>query len=237
MRYMPAIQEMKRLIDSGYIGRPITARASRTRWAEMHGQADWWKMKRPLTGGMLLHELHELDALLFLLGDVDSVYGQVTNLAHPYLPDYDDVVQTMLRFRNGTLATLEMGFAHHEDVWGISINGSEAALVLDFHESMLYAVKRGVKTALREAYDDKEANLSLRDVREQRIKGTPAHNTKNSPPAPWMARMAEAEMAHFADCICGRSQPLVPGQDGRRSVVVAEAIMESVRRRAAVSPV
>ncbi|WP_141673354.1 Gfo/Idh/MocA family protein [Actinomyces vulturis] len=69
MRFMPVIEEMKKLIDSGAIGRPLTF------WIRhfIGRGGDYffkdWHACNTLTGGLLIHKAsHDLDALAYMTG-------------------------------------------------------------------------------------------------------------------------------------------------------------------------
>lgn len=232
MRLFPAVAEMRRAIAAGDIGAPIMARATRCRWANSTGApANWWKFDQKRSGGELLHEIHELDLLCWLLGDVESVYAQAANLAHPELGENDDVIQISLRFATGALATLELGTAYHAPQWECLIGGTDGALALGLRGATLTTYRTGGHTDVRGIFDDERANESLREAAQ--VTGR-AYNTAATQPPFWMEHAADLEARDIVEHF-GRGMHSVLAEDRARAVGVAEAALGSAAQRAPVS--
>jgi predicted dehydrogenase len=226
-RTCPAVLEVRRAIDAGQLGRVAVVRALRTRWSDTSGvPADWWKLDRRQSGGELFHEIHELDLLCWLLGEVDSVFARAANLCHAELVHYEDVVQASLRFASGALAIVEVGTAYRAPEWQVRIGGSRAALVLDLQQATLTTYAGDGVTRTRGLFDDESANASLQAA--GRTTGR-TYNTGSTPPPRWMEHAVDLEVqsavAHFRD---GAPSPLAEAR--ARSVRVAEAIEASIRQ-------
>jgi predicted dehydrogenase len=220
MRLFPGVDEARCLLAQGALGRIVTARALRTRWAGTGGrQLDWWKLDRSRSGGELLHEIHELDLLCWLLGEVTSVAARVANLAHPEVPGYDDVIHVSLEHASGALATVETGTAYQVPAWPVMVGGTEGGLVLDFRTSTLTRYAGGVQVGEHGLFDDERANETLR---AGATTSRAAYNTAKSVPPYWMEHGADLEVssvvAHFRD---GTPTPL--SEDREMAVGVAEA--------------
>jgi predicted dehydrogenase len=232
IRLLPAVAEMRRAIDAGEIGTPIMARATRCRWANSTGApANWWKFDQKRSGGELLHEIHELDLLCWLLGDVESVYTQAANLAHPELGENEDVIQLSLRFATGALATLELGTAYQAPQWGCLIGGTEGALALDLRGATLTTFRSGGPIRTRGVFDDERANESLRAAAQ--VSGR-AYNTVSTQPPFWMEHAADLEARNIVEHFGGGASSVL-AEDRARAVGVAEAALESAAQRAPVS--
>lgn len=229
MRLFPAVSQMRKAIVTGEIGAPVMARATRCRWANASGApANWWKFDQKRSGGELLHEIHELDLLCWLLGDGASVYAQAANLAHPELGENDDVIQVSLRFGTGALATLELGTAYHAPSWGCLIGGTEGALHLDLCGGTLTTYRAGGPTDTRGVFDDERANASLRAAAQTTGR---AYNTVTTQPPFWMEHAADLEIGSIVEYF-GRGAHSVLTEDRARAVRVAEAALESAAQRA-----
>ena len=96
--YIAGHVESQAALEQGKLGRITVARAMRQRWIENLPNKEWWKLDANLTGGELLHLIHELDLLCWLLGDIEAVFAQAANQAHHDTPDSRDVLQLLLRF-------------------------------------------------------------------------------------------------------------------------------------------
>ena len=98
-------------------------------------EVDWWRVKS-LSGGQLVEQtIHNVDIMLYLLGDVDSVYSVATRgfLTKSEWPDYDadDVSTSIFNFKSGISATMMTG--------AYSLNGAswDSKLTLGTRQSRL----------------------------------------------------------------------------------------------------
>jgi predicted dehydrogenase len=85
-RYGYAVQELRRRVLAGDIGKPFYVRIQYDSWEGL--QPDWkvgWRQKSALVGGGLLFDLgpHLFDIVRFVLGPIDSVSGFVHRMRRP----------------------------------------------------------------------------------------------------------------------------------------------------------
>jgi len=133
-RFMDGLRRARQLLIDGEIGRAVALRVERFFWVETAHSAPGWKTRRAESGGHLFHHMHELDTSRWILGDVDTVYGQMANLAHLDASEMgeDDVVQVSLRYKQGTLGTFELGSAYRTRSHRMRIDCSEGTLLIDW---------------------------------------------------------------------------------------------------------
>lgn len=129
-------QQTKQAIDSGALG-TITLGAIMLpfyRGMEYYNLADWrgtWKLDG---GGVLMNQgIHEVDLLLWLMGDPVSIQAYAGTLHRDI--EVEDVVAATLRFANGALATMTAtttagrGFSRQIEIYGtaggIQIEGDQ----------------------------------------------------------------------------------------------------------------
>jgi predicted dehydrogenase len=104
-RFGEAIEQMKKMINSGAAGRPGLM-AARYFCNSLH--APWWRM-RDKSGGQLVEQIiHMVDLMRYLLGEPAFVYSRQENLFHQEIPDYtvEDVSATVFGFQNGALGVI-----------------------------------------------------------------------------------------------------------------------------------
>lgn len=104
-RFGEAVEELKRLLDSGEAGQ-VGLMAARYFCNSLH--ATWWR-DRARSGGQLVEQvIHMVDLLRYLLGEPVSVYSKQDNLFHRSQPDYtvEDVSATIFGFAGGRLGVL-----------------------------------------------------------------------------------------------------------------------------------
>ena len=76
-------------------------------------EVDWWRVK-DLSGGQLVEQtIHNVDIMLYLLGDIETVYSVPTRgfLTQSEWPDYDtdDVSTSIFKFKSGIVGTMMTG--------------------------------------------------------------------------------------------------------------------------------
>lgn len=106
-RYNPPIRKIKETLDEGLFGDLVigTVRARWTRKQSYYDQKPWrgtWE----LDGGVLTNQAsHHIDALLWMMGDVDTVVAKsATRLVNI---EAEDTGVAILKFKNGALGVIE----------------------------------------------------------------------------------------------------------------------------------
>ncbi|MDQ3439574.1 MAG: Gfo/Idh/MocA family oxidoreductase, partial [Planctomycetota bacterium] len=110
MRVDPQNIEMKRLIESGAIGRVYMVRRrhglSTHTWT---GFEDTWHVKPELNRGMWADDAsHAIDFLLWMLGKPQSVVSEIDTLRGPKVPDDHGIA--IFRYKDGTFAEVASSF-------------------------------------------------------------------------------------------------------------------------------
>src|SRR5258708_8995358 len=99
-RFQPALQEAKRMLDDGRLGKLLHIEGnfcgpSAYRFAKEHWRHD--RDEAP-AGGMTGRGVHVVDAMLYLAGPIAAVTAQSDRLVHDY--GADDTTSMLLRFRS-----------------------------------------------------------------------------------------------------------------------------------------
>ncbi|MGV6988516.1 Gfo/Idh/MocA family protein [Testudinibacter sp. P80/BLE/0925] len=229
LRTLPGLLKAKQLIDENALGKITVARANRQRWIDSARDKDWWKNDINLTGGKLLHEIHELDLLCWLLGEVDSVYAQSSNRAHPDTPDNHDIIQLLMQFKSGVFGSLEMGTAYRLHEWGIAIHGELGSLVVNFFTSTLTLSFADGHRRQFNLYDEFEADLSMRE----NGKSIQKYNQINGLCPFWLSRAVEIEALSVINHL-RQQQASVLNHSPMRAVCVAVAAKRSIHEKALI---
>ncbi|WP_214628984.1 Gfo/Idh/MocA family protein [Paenibacillus agaridevorans] len=102
VRFFPDYANMKAALDSGKLGRPGVAHASR-----IGGHPGGWFADDSLSGGVILDlMIHDLDFLRSCFGEVSSVYALNAK------KDTLDYALVTLHFDNGTIANVESNWGY-----------------------------------------------------------------------------------------------------------------------------
>lgn len=105
-RYNPPMQDLKKLVVEGRLGRLLLGNAT-VRWyrTQEYYEDDWhgtWAMD----GGALMNQsIHHIDALQWLMGAPESVFAYTATLAHRM--EAEDAGVAVIRFRGGAMGAVE----------------------------------------------------------------------------------------------------------------------------------
>lgn len=106
-RFNSPIQKLKIALNEGRFGKIFLANTTvRWRRTQEYYDSDPWRGTWEFDGGVLMNQAsHHVDLLLWLVGDVKSVYSKARTFNHKIKTDDTSVV--MLEFKNGALGTIE----------------------------------------------------------------------------------------------------------------------------------
>ncbi|HOZ38104.1 MAG TPA: Gfo/Idh/MocA family oxidoreductase [Anaerolineaceae bacterium] len=112
-RFHPVLNQVKVLLESGQLGKPLSARAH---WGEyLPGWHPWEDYRRSyaaradLGGGVVNTLSHPLDYLRWLLGEVESVSAWTGKLSQLEL-DVEDHADILFRFTGGEAASVHLDY-------------------------------------------------------------------------------------------------------------------------------
>lgn len=106
-RFRPAVQELRQLMDKGCFGKLSHANAT-VRWNRNQNYYDQavWRGTKSFDGGVLMNQaIHNLDLLIWLMGDVESVESMAATRLRNI--EAEDVSVGIVRFANGALGVVE----------------------------------------------------------------------------------------------------------------------------------
>lgn len=113
LRYHPVLRQIKALIDSNQLGKPLYAHAH---WGEyLPGWHPWedyrnsYAARADLGGGVLNTLSHPVDYLRWLMGEVCSVSATLNNLS-PLELGVEDNAELLMKFHSGSLATIHLDY-------------------------------------------------------------------------------------------------------------------------------
>jgi len=105
-RYNPPMQELRRVVDSGRLGRLLLGNVT-VRWYRPQAYyEDEWHGTRAMDGGALMNQsIHHIDALQWFMGPPASVFAYTATLAHQI--EVEDTGVAVIRFRGGGMGAVE----------------------------------------------------------------------------------------------------------------------------------
>lgn len=231
-RFMDGVRAAREAILAGEIGAPVAMRCERIFWVDLHGPSPGWKMKRELSGGHLFHHMHELCTARWLLGEYDTVYAQMANLAHQADgPEAeDDVVQVAVRFRSGALGTFELGSAYRRREHCMTIHGAEGTIIIHWQAGRL-TISGQSGEIMRPMYDDPEEQRTSDEAYGMMTKGR-VHGRPDEAVPLFLRELVADELKAMAAHVNGTfadeaNADLFGGEAGLRAVEVAQAAVRS----------
>lgn len=216
-RTSPEIAWLKRLVAGGGIGRPLLCSA-RVKWyrpPEYYTDAPWrgtWKLDGG--GAFMAQGSHTADLLLWLFGEVDRVYARTPTLMHQV--EVEDTVVACLDFRNGVVGTFEATTAAYPGFpRQVEITGTEGTVILQ---------------------NDRIASVDLRHAWHERIPAQPEDDSDRASTAMISDLRGHRRIIEdFVHAVTTNTTPLCDGRDGRRTILLAEAVYRSGRTGVPVS--
>ena len=212
-RFQPALQEIKRMLEDGRLGRLLHVEGNFCGPSAYRFGREHWRQSREEgpAGGMTGRGVHVVDAMLYLAGHVDAVHAQSYRLAQDF--GLDDTTSMLFRFTSGATAYLGTIIATAE-TWRMQVFGSRGWVEVGDVEHL-------TTWQMRVCYVD------------------PTQLTVHHKPqlVPFFEISTErAELENFAQAAADGRPLAVAGGDEEHGVAVMEAIMESARAGVTVKP-
>lgn len=111
LRYHPAMQAMKRMVESGRLGQVLIAHAEfglyLNKWWPGRDYRNSYMAHADLGGGLLMDASHEIDSLLWFLGEVEEVAAIGGKLSLLEI-DGADAIKVVMKMKSGAVASLHL---------------------------------------------------------------------------------------------------------------------------------
>jgi UDP-N-acetyl-2-amino-2-deoxyglucuronate dehydrogenase len=229
--YAP-VRRVRQAIDSGKLGRPVLGTVTMLGWrSEEYYRSDPWRGRWDGEGGGVLvnQAPHQIDILQWYMGEVDELYGAWANLNHPYI-EVEDTSIAVIRFRSGALGNIVVSNSQNPGLFGkVWVHGSNGATVGVQTDggSMFIA---GMTTVTEPPRNDVwtvpgEEEALDRWQQEDAAFFVGIDATKH---------YHRLQIQEFLRAILAGRVPMVPGEEGRKTVEIFTAIYRSQRDGRAV---
>lgn len=224
--YRPA-QRVHQAIVDGKIGKPILGSLNMLGWRDMaYYHSDPWRGTwKGEGGGVLVNQsVHQMDLLLWYMGEIDSLYGMWDTLNHPEL-EVDDTAVAVIRFKSGALGVISVSNSQDPALFGnVRVHGSNGASVGVQTDggAMFIAGMTGItEPPVNDLWTvPGEEGLLDQFVKEDSDFFRAVDST---------IYFHKEQLADFLDAVQNHRQPLVTLEDGRRTVELFTAIYRSQR--------
>ncbi|HEY8744225.1 MAG TPA: Gfo/Idh/MocA family oxidoreductase [Chloroflexota bacterium] len=223
-RFWPASLRLRAAIDAGKLGTPVlgscTVRFSRP---PAYYARDAWRGKWASEGGGVLvnQAVHAIDMFQWYMGPIASLSGRWSNLTHPYI-EVEDTAVASLKFQNGALGSIETSVSPDKTDYS-------------FARVVIYGSNGGWASVTEQP----EGRVGLNDVWEipgevqegrERYREETARDEfmfESASGGRPVTSYHQLQLEDFLDAIVQDRQPLVTGEEGRKSVEIIQAIYRS----------
>jgi UDP-N-acetyl-2-amino-2-deoxyglucuronate dehydrogenase len=211
-RIRPAVQAVKKAIDTGRFGNVLQADAYMKwyRTIEYYHSDPWRSQRRSGAGVTIQHAFHYFDLLHYLNGQVAEVYTRMSNLMHQDV-ELEDTVMAFLKYENGAQGVLQASTAFYPgmDV-RIEICGTEGTAII-----------------VGERIDTWQFKTELPEDAEIRTIGSTEVETAATGPAAFSFKDHQVVIEDMVDAILNDREPMIPAAATRHTLELALAMYRS----------
>jgi predicted dehydrogenase len=202
LRFLPSLALVKRLLDDGRIGRPLSARAHcgyyLPYWRPHTDYRHGYGARQTTGGGIILDSIHEFDYLAWLMGPPREVFcyaGRVSSLEI----DTEDTADVLLKFAYGTVANIHLDYLQRTYRRSCDLIGEDGVISWDYIAQSVSLYGK----------DDRRLEVFQESI-----------NTERN-------QMFVDELRHFVRSIEGAETPALDAEGGRAVLAVALAAKAS----------
>jgi UDP-N-acetyl-2-amino-2-deoxyglucuronate dehydrogenase len=226
-RFYPPCQRIRSALDSGKLGRPLLGSALILGWRdEAYYRSDPWRGSwKQEGGGVLVNQSpHQLDLLLWYMGDVAEVFGYWANLNHPYI-EVEDTAVAVVRFRNGGLGNIVVSNSQNPAIHArVAVHGENGATVgvqTDGGAMFVPGLTRITEAPFNDLWTIPGEGHQLPQWKDE-----DALVFRTEDPG---LRFHRLQIQDFLQSALSGRPPAVTGEDGRRTVELITAIYRAAR--------
>jgi len=231
-RFYPPCWRIHEAIQSGKLGTPILGTVTMFGWRdEAYYRSDPWRGSWQQEGGGVLvnQSPHQLDLLLWYLGEAEEVFGYWANQNHPYI-EVEDTAVAVVRFKNGALGNIVVSNSQNPAIHArVSVHGANGASVgVQTDGGAMFIA--GMSNILEAPFND------LWTIRgeEGLLPAWKAEDARLFASVQPMEHFHRLQIQDFLQAVLRRDRPSVIGEDGRRTVELFAAIYQAAQERKAV---
>jgi len=201
-RFHPGIKLVKKMLDEGRIGKALSARAEFGQY--LPGWRPWQDYRQGYTARK------ELGGGIILDGshEIDYIRWFLGEVEEVFCSagkisnlevETEDTAEIVLKFRSGVIAEIHLDFVRRDYSRNCALIGEKGSIVWNYPEKLVKAY-----------------SAQGRRWRTFDISGEPND-------------MYVHEMKHFIRCVQGKEEPLVSGEEGKRTLEIALAAKQSAK--------
>ncbi len=221
-RFHDANIELKKAVQAGRFGRLALGETTCKWWRsqEYYDEGGWKGTKALDGGGALMNQaIHNVDLLLWMMGQATHISGFTATLAHERI-EVEDTAVACLRFANGALGVIQATTSVYPGLpKTIGIHGDKGTAVIEQEDVLRWELSPEIP-------EDQQ-------IKDRFAKKVGASGGASDPSAISYQGHAR-QLADFVQAIQENRPPLVDGREGRRAVEVILAIYKSMEEGKAI---
>ncbi len=207
-RFKTPMMKLKRVLDSGLIGKVLHAQVDSFWWRGGNYYDLWWRGTWAREGGgcTLNHAVHHIDLFQWLLGMPVEVRSIACNLAHEN-SEVEDFSTSVLLYPNGGMGQITSSLVHHGEEQQLVVQGTRAKVAVPWNVKAMREKENGFPEDATDVAAEIQAFYD------------------SLPPCPREGHAGQID--NFLAAIEGREPLLVDGQQGRRTLELITAIYQA----------
>lgn len=229
--YTP-VQRIKKAIEAGKLGQPILGTVNMLGWRDQaYYESNAWRGTwKGEGGGVLVNQApHQLDILQWFLGPIDELFGCWANLNHPYI-EVEDTAIAVIRFKNGALGNVLVSNSQNPALYGkVAVHGRNGASVgvkTDGGAMFIAGMSAITEPPINDLWTiPGEENLLEQWQKEDSEFFQSIDATKH---------YHQLQIGDFLRAIFEDRDPMMTGEEGRKTVELFTAIYRSQRNKGVI---
>ena len=226
-RWYAPVARVKEAIEKGKIGKPVLGTINMLGWRDKdYYDADAWRGTWAMEGGGVLvnQAPHQLDIFQWYMGPIEEVYAVQRNLNHPYI-EVEDTALAIVKFKSGALGNIIVSNSQKPGIYGkVQVHGENGASVgVQTDGGVMFIA--GMSNVLEPPVND----LWSVPGEEKLLDAWIEEDTRLFNEIDATIYYMECQIKDYLDAINDDRDPLVTGEEGRKTVELFTAIYRSSR--------
>ncbi|HOX36511.1 MAG TPA: Gfo/Idh/MocA family oxidoreductase [Candidatus Brocadiia bacterium] len=215
-RTSKAVQSARQAVQSGQLGKMVLGDAF-NKWfrPQTYYDSGAWRGTWALDGGgcLINQGVHTIDALLWIMGDVKSVYAKADRLARKI--EVEDTAVAVVQYMSGAFGVIEGATSVNPGEYSkLELHGEKGTIIIEDNDISKWAV--GTDPNAPAENDDSRCNRAQK-------------SGSASSPMAFSVVGHTIQIEDMALAILENRDPMVTGESARKSVELIRAIYESAR--------
>lgn len=214
-RFKTAVQRLKRVIESGILGRILHAQADSYWWRGSRYYDLWWRGTWEKEGGgcTINHAVHQLDLFIWMRGLPGQVHAFIANLNHDN-SEVEDFATALLVYADGGVGQVTASLVHHGEEQQLVFQGEHARVGIPWR----------VQASRQRDNGFPEDNAQLAAEIQALHESVPALEFEGH----------DGQIRNLLSAVEGSEPLLIDGTEGRRPIELISAMYQSAHLSAKV---